>query len=224
MARWSEATWRPVKNHGGAMAKGRPITVCLHHAVANGSLYNVFNGSRQASTHFWIAKDGRCEQYVDTGVVSWGGVQHNSYAISVETEGCGAAPHAEPMTEAMINKFARLIAWANRTHGIPMVLSESVTQPGFNYHNCKGGPATGCPCSVRRNMRSEIIRRAKGQAPSAPAPGPPPRREETIAVATMPDGRFEVFEELPSGEVVHRWNAKTGGWTQRWESLGTPGR
>jgi hypothetical protein len=205
MARWPEATWRPVKNHGGTMA--RPVAVTLHHAVANGSLYNVFNGSRQASVHFWIAKDGRVEQYVDTNVVAWhGGTSAlNNNCISVETEGCGTPPHAEPMTEAMINTFARLMAWANRAHGIPLKLSEAATEPGFNYHRCRGGFATACPCDERLRMRPEILRRAQtGQlGPS----GPPITEEDIVAItaALAQNGALHVFVEAKDGRVFYTW-------------------
>lgn len=206
MARWPEATWRPVKNHGGAL---NPRAVTLHHAVANGSLFNVFNGSRQASVHFWIAKDGRCEQYVDTNTVSWHGTSpHNGYSIGVETEGCASPPHAEPMTEAMINTFARLMAWCNRVHGIPLKLSEATNQPGFNYHNCKGGPSTACPCAIRRDKRSEILRRA-GAGGAGPTP-PPLAEEDIVAItaAVASNGNFHVFVEAKDGSVWYTWQAK----------------
>lgn len=200
MARWAEATWRPVKNHGGARPRGQPSVVVLHHAVANGSLYNVFNGSRQASTDFWIAKDGRCEQYVDTSMTSWGNGNSNANqrGISVETEGCGAAPHAEPMTEAMMNTFARLLAWANRTHGVPLRKTEDYNTPGFGYHRMRGGPATGCPCDVRLRMRDEILRRAgSGAPPTSPEPAPP-EVVEMMASAVADDGTFHVWTVGPA--------------------------
>jgi GH25 family lysozyme M1 (1,4-beta-N-acetylmuramidase) len=56
---------------------------------------------------------------------------------------------------------------------------------------------------------------------AGPAPGLP-ADTQAMDVGTMPDGRQEVFVELKSGEVLHRWNAKTGGWAD-WQSLGTPG-
>lgn len=74
-----------------------------------------------------------------------------------------------------------------------------------------------------------------------PDPGPngtpipiPPLPETGIAVAlsvaTMPDGRFEVFVETDKGEVFHTWQVKEGGWAgskpgknAAWYSLGTPG-
>lgn len=217
MARWSEAAWRPVKNHGGAMTRPNPITVCLHHAVMTGSLFGVFNDSREASTHFWLARDGRAEQYVDTGIISWGGVAHNPHAISVETEGCVTPPHQEPLSEEQINAFARLLAWAHRTHGIPLKLSESVWDPGFTYHRARGGPSTGCPCDVRLRMRDEIIRRAKSGTP-APASPPAAAKAVGLALGTMRDGRFEAFR-LTAETVAHRWHARDGGWVKGWEAL-----
>ena len=55
-------------------------------------------------------------------------------------------------------------------------------------------------------------------------PATPPLPVDAVAmdVAAMPDGRQEVFAELASGEVMHRWNAPEGGWVPGWHSLGTP--
>jgi len=62
-----------------------------------------------------------------------------------------------------------------------------------------------------------------------PIPKPP---EGTVAifVATMKDGRFEVFVEKSDGSVWHAWQDKDGGWAgaapgknAAWYSLGTPG-
>ena len=66
----------------------------------------------------------------------------------------------------------------------------------------------------------------------APAPIPElPEDTMAIAVATMRDGRFEVFVETGKGEVFHAWQAKEGGWAgaqkgktnAAWQSLGVPG-
>lgn len=67
-----------------------------------------------------------------------------------------------------------------------------------------------------------------------PAPIPePPEGTVALAVATMPDGRFEVFVEDKNGQIWHAWQAKDGGsWAgaeagkrnATWYSLGTPGK
>jgi hypothetical protein len=167
MAWWPEAIRQQLpRNYGGPI---RAIAVTLHHQAGNGNPYSIYL-SRGVSAHFWIPKSGKPYQHVDTALASWHGVAHNAYGLGVETEGCGAPPHAEPMTQHQIDVFARLMQWANKVHGVPLQLSESVSQPGLNYHRCQGGPATGCPCDTRKNTRSEILRRARGQAPTAPKP------------------------------------------------------
>jgi N-acetylmuramoyl-L-alanine amidase len=165
MARWPAARWEPGAPCSGTL---RPVAVTLHHQAGSGNPLPVYK-SRNVSAHFWIPRTGQPVQHVDTSVRAWHGVAHNDYGIGVETEGCGAPPHADPLTEHQLNMFADLMRWANQAHGIPLRLSESVTEPGLNYHRCKGGPATGCPCDVRVNARVEILRRAGGGA-STPAP------------------------------------------------------
>jgi hypothetical protein len=164
VARWPGAIWQPVAQCSGTL---RPIAVCLHHQAGWGNPASVY-ASREVSAHFWLPQAGQPVQHVDTGVRAWHGMDsHNSNSIGVETEGCGNPPHADPLTEHQLVQFGALMAWANQVHGVPLVLSESTTTPGLNYHRCAGGPATGCPCDVRVNMRSEILRRAGGGAPAA---------------------------------------------------------
>ena len=56
------------------------------------------------------------------------------------------------------------------------------------------------------------------------APPSLPADTRSVDVVTMPDGRQEIFVELTSGEIVHRWNDKDGGWIDNWHSLGKPGQ
>lgn len=171
------ATRRPIScNTGGTLSPNRGLI--LHHAVGNGSLFAVFNNpARQASTHFWVAQSGAIEQYVDTGVVAWGNgnSQANAQYCSVETEGCGSPPHADPMSEAMVAALGRLYAEGARVHGWANALAGAVGQPGFGFHRMAS--ATACPCDVRLNRRQEILNRAFGGAPApappAPSPAPP---------------------------------------------------
>lgn len=174
MARWSRARWNPVPNFSGTTSIR---SVCLHHQAGNGDPAGVYI-ARGVSAHFWIPKVGEPVQHVDTANRAWhGGTDAlNTYAIGVETEGCATEPNAEPLTENQLNLFAELMKWANATHGVPLQLSEAADAPGLNYHRCRGGYATGCPCDVRLNARAEILRRAGSSAPTPapPAPAPPP--------------------------------------------------
>jgi hypothetical protein len=195
MARWPGAIWQPVSQFSGTL---RPIAVCLHHQAGSGNPAPVY-ASRNVSAHFWIPKSAQPVQHVDTANRAWHGVAHNDYSIGVETEGCGAPPHAEPLTEHQLHQFAALMRWANATHGIPLVLSEAVTQPGLNYHRCQGGPATGCPCDVRKNARAEILRRAGSTSSSPTPPQPLPIAGGTNMMITRPQGGYYMLS--PAGGV-----------------------
>ena len=183
MARWPGAIWQPVSQWSGTL---RPIAVCLHHQAGSGNPASVY-ASRGVSAHFWLPRNAQPVQHVDTGHRAWHGMAHNDYSIGVETEGCGSPPHADPLTERQLNDFAALMKWANQVHGVPLVLSENVRTPGFNYHRCQGGPSTACPCDVRKNARAEILRRAgglPGTSPDAGAPQPAKRKGRNMIAST----------------------------------------
>jgi hypothetical protein len=168
MARYPGATWQPLgRNQGPAL--NSPLGVTLHHQAGSGNPLNVYL-ARGVSAHFWIRKDGRVWQHVDTSMQSWHGMSLNARWIGVETEGCGAPPHSEPLTTAQINAFGDLMRWANRTHGIPLQLSNNATTRGLNYHRV--AVATGCPCAVRVNQRTAILNRAKGGGSVSTGKGP----------------------------------------------------
>jgi hypothetical protein len=168
VARFACAQWRPISaNTGGKL--GPNLGLVLHHAVATGSLYAFFNSpSAEVSAHFWVARDGRIEQYVDTDVVAWHGRDLNGRYVGVETEGCNVAPYAEPMPEAMVAAMGRLYAEGRAVHGWPDADANANGEPGLGFHRMAVN--TACPCDERLNMRGEIRRRASGGAPSVPEP------------------------------------------------------
>ena len=181
MARWPGAIWQPVAQCSGTL---RPIAVCLHHQAGWGNPASVY-ASREVSAHFWLPQHDIPVQHVDTAVRSWhGGGTLNDTSIGVETEGCGHAPHADPLTEHQLESFGALMAWANEVHGVPLVLSESATTPGLNYHRCQGGFNTACPCDERLNSRAEILRRAAGGGPIAA----PKRKGRNMIAETTGEG------------------------------------
>ena len=211
MARWPAAIWQPVAQCSGHL---NPIAVCLHHQAGWGNPASVY-ASRDVSAHFWIPQSGTPVQHVDTSVRSWhGGGTLNDTSIGVETEGCGNPPHADPLNEHQLYWFGALMAWANQVHGIPLVLSESATTPGFNYHRCQGGFNTACPCDVRLNARAEILRRAAGGEPE-PEPEPEPEQEEgeiVLSELTQYQDQPEVDHlfQVAGGTLWHKYTLDRG--------------
>ena len=68
----------------------------------------------------------------------------HSYSESKPKAG-GNPPHVDPLTEHQLVQFGALMAWANQVHGVPLVLSESTTEPGCRMTTDAWGPGDGLP-------------------------------------------------------------------------------
>ena len=230
MARFDCANWRPIStNIGGNL--GPNLGLVLHHQAGNGSLYSFFNrSSSQVSAHFWVSKTGVIEQYVDTSRVAWHGRSLNTRYVGVETEGCGVAPHAEPMTTAMFNALVLLYQEGIRRHQWAAQLANKDGEKGFGFHRM--AVATGCPCDVRLNRRMEIINKATG---STPPTNPLPFIGGNVPFLTsggktywfVADGPRSYWREVPAGLVSNiptDWIMKdpNGDWLRLWR-VGAPG-
>jgi hypothetical protein len=70
-----------------------------------------------------VAKDGYCEQYVDTDFVAWASVDANDDALSIETAGAAnpATINSEPWTPAQCARIADIMRWeASQPGGAPL--------------------------------------------------------------------------------------------------------
>ena len=179
------ATLRPVQNHGGAMSGH--LGLVLHVQQGNGSLYGYFNNpASQVSAHFWCAKDGTLEQYVDCDVVAWAEAAGNPSYLSVETEGFDT----EPLNATQIDTLGRLLAWSAATYGFPTTGPPAHGQKGFTQHCNPNGtpdPTWGnhtCPGIIRLGQMSAVT-----QAATPPLPD---IKEESVTSVFGPDGKLYV--------------------------------
>jgi hypothetical protein len=164
MARFDCARWRPVGNTNGYRISPN-LGLVLHHAVANGSLFDQFNNpSSGVSANFWVSQSGLIEQYVDSEVQSWHGKSLNQRYCGVETEGCTQPPYADPMSDAMVSALGTLYSEGMARHNWPAQLANVDGQSGFGYHRMAVN--TACPCDVRLNRRGDILNLAAGATPA----------------------------------------------------------
>jgi N-acetyl-anhydromuramyl-L-alanine amidase AmpD len=81
--RYEKANWRPISTNfrrGRTRGAARVRAFVCHSQEGYGSLHAFFsNPARGASTHFWIGRDGRVEQYVDTDDTAWGNGERNRH-------------------------------------------------------------------------------------------------------------------------------------------------
>lgn len=114
--------------------------VNLHVQAGTGSLFNFFNASGRASSHFWVSYGGGVEQYVDTKLQAEADLDGNDATISIETEGgTGSTADTDGWTQAQLDALAALCRWIMDTHGIPKKLAENsfsgnASSKGLSWH------------------------------------------------------------------------------------------
>jgi hypothetical protein len=122
MARYPGAIWKPITASKGRNRLTVWNRVNLHIAVSESdSLFTFFNKSGIPDSHFYVRRDGKVEQYVDTAWNAFADLEGNDATISIETQG-GATGE---WTAAQRESLARLFAWAVKTHGIAQKLATS---------------------------------------------------------------------------------------------------
>jgi len=140
-----------------------PRIAILHSAAGRGSLYRFFRDSSNLESHFWVAEDGRIEQYVDTNRRADANLHANGYAVSIETESSPSATERwNPVQAAAIVK---LLDWLCTEHPIiKRRQCDSPTGSGIGWHIMFGTPgpwtpvAKSCPGPARiAQARDEII-------------------------------------------------------------------
>lgn len=167
---YPRAVWKPVPSHSGPLSSHLGLVV--HVQVGDGSCYGEFsNPNNQASSTWWIAKDGTVEQYVDADLTAWTEMAGNPYYDSVETEG---TPD-EPLTPQQCQALAELIAWGHQTFGWPLALVDhggiGITTHA-HYPSGQPDPAWGdhpCPGPVRAGQLPDIVAAAQKMT-GAPVP------------------------------------------------------
>lgn len=114
------------------------------------------NPASDISSHWVLAKDGRCTQMVDTDDRPWTQGDGNSEWLSVECEGYSG----EYLTDGQIMVLARLLAKAHQVYGVPLQLADSPYGYGLGWHGMGGADWGGhysCPGDEIISQRPEII-------------------------------------------------------------------
>ncbi|WP_246422086.1 peptidoglycan recognition protein family protein [Nocardiopsis mwathae] len=185
------ATWRPIPvNYSGGGISPRIVVVHIMEGTLTGT-DSWFRQSRaRASSHFGTGKNGALYQWVDTANRAWAQAAGNSFCISIENEGKGG----DRLTDAQLDRNAEILAWAHRTHGIPLQRTNSTSGRGLGWHGMGGsawGGHTSCPGPKIVAQLDEIVARARKITGSGGTPGG--------SGGTPPTGKAPTFP-LP-----HRW-------------------
>jgi hypothetical protein len=214
------ARWRPVRNRTNAPLVDE-LGLVMHVQQGNNSPFGWFdNPSADASSTWWIAKDGRLEQYVDPDTqYAWAQGNGNRRYCSCEFEGYVG----EPLTDAQLATAARLYEWGARTRGWRYQLAERPGQKGFGWHGMGAAAGWGhpdCPGIIRRSQRSTILDRAaaisRGREPLKAPANPTSTEDDDMSAQDVArlEGKID--------EVLHQLNGNLGpqGQVVGWPELG----
>lgn len=207
---WPEATRRDVSYwpDAGPFTQ-EPIGLLEHVVVGNGSPWQTFEDAvspNRRFSHWWIAKNGDCEQYGPCSYMCWAAEAGDLLYYSAEFEGY---PN-EPLTGAQIATAARLYKWLR----LRVVLAEEPGQPGLGTHAMGGAAYGGHPCpdatwglpGPRSRQRPAILALVTG-GPMSHDPLDTTdltniaRTEESYYQVRLPDGSMEV-RDLAIGEIL----------------------
>ncbi len=173
MARMSGAKWSG--EHSPRRGMSRYDIVCIHTIVGYAPAH---------AAHFSTSGGGTIWQSRDTRYRSAANLNGNHRVISIENADHGAGfpswntngSNVPPFTSKQIESIAQILAWAHRTHGIPLQLvrDSKPNSRGIAYHRlgCDPYRASGgelwssaygkvCPGDKRIAQIPQIINRAR---------------------------------------------------------------
>jgi len=190
--------WEPVVSHSGTM--NAHMGLVLHVQEGNGDPLPWFSSpANQASSTWWVAKNGTLVQYVDSDLIAWAQASYNGVYNSVETEGYAT----EPLTDAQVLTLARLYVWGHNVYGWPLSVIDTPGLHGFITHGdlgVPGGGHTGCPGDLRKAQRSAVMYLANLVINPKPVPSlPKPLGVQMIARSADNKGGYWIIK--PDGSV-----------------------
>ncbi|MET9602576.1 peptidoglycan-binding protein [Streptomyces sp. NPDC006459] len=187
MAWYPGAKKMELQPESDAQAAIRPTQLIMHSIAAPWTperTYEFWRDSTNLESHFGLGYDGRLAQYIGTQTRADANMYANlrsdgTGAVSVET--ASDDDHSDPWTDAQISALIALGVWMHKTHGVPLRVCRSHSDPGFGYHSLypqwsDGG--TACPGAERiRQFRNVVFPGivAAVNGGSVPDPKPEPQ-------------------------------------------------
>ncbi|MER6191765.1 peptidoglycan recognition protein family protein [Streptomyces cyaneofuscatus] len=196
MAWYPRATKMELQPESDSQAAIRPTQLILHSIVANWTARRTFEFWRDSTnleSHFGIGYGARdIAQYIGTETRADANAGANrradgTGAISVETASNSTA--TDPWNASQVEELIELGVWAHRTHGIPLRICRSHSDPGFGYHSMFSQwstSGTACPGKARiAQFKSVVFPGIVARATNKPSPKP--IEEDPMAGITKQD-------------------------------------
>lgn len=139
-------------------------------------VYEYWRDSTNLESHFGVGYEGDLGQFIGTETRA-----DANYLANRRPDGTGAVSlesasnlqHTDPWTDAQVEEIIRVGVWLHQTHGIPLRICRTASDPGYGYHRLFADWSTGgtaCPGDARVQQFKTvvfpgIVARANGQTP-----------------------------------------------------------
>ncbi|GAA1780160.1 MULTISPECIES: N-acetylmuramoyl-L-alanine amidase [Actinomycetes] len=200
MAWYPEARKMELQPESDTQQAIRPTQFIMHSIAAPWTKERTFEYWRDSTnleSHFGQSYDGTIAQYIGTETRADANYRANrradgTGAVSIET--ASNLNHSDPWTAAQVEGLIQLGVWLHKTHGIPLRVCRTASDPGFGYHRLHADWALGgtdCPGDARVTQFKDtifpsIVARAQGK----PAPTQPPTGPVTPPPTPVPAPRY----------------------------------
>lgn len=144
---WMPAALKRALPENTSQPSIRPTQVILHVSAGESTTLYYLWMSEGLESHFYAPRVNQLEQYMDTTVEADANYLANrrpdgTGAISVETQGADADGLWGAKQQ---DDIVAVLAWAHKTHGIPLRLCTSPDDPGIGWHVMWGAPGAWTP-------------------------------------------------------------------------------
>lgn len=152
---------------------GRTIEkITVHHmagVLTAEQCGNIFQGSRQASAHYGIGKDGKIGQYVNEADTAWadGNWDSNCKSVTIETSNCLTGGNWD-ISALVLNKLVELVADIAKRNN----LGKLVAGKNLTWHQMYA--STACPGPYLLSHMDYIAEEANKLNDEQPVPEPKP--------------------------------------------------
>lgn len=144
----------------------KPTQFIVHSVIAPWSaqrIYEYWRDSTSLESHFGLDYGGALGQYVGTETRADANAQANrradgTGAVSIET--ASNLQGSDPWTVEQVEQLIELGVWLHRTHGIPLRICRTWTDPGFGYHRLFpewSTSGTSCPGDARVTQFKTVV-------------------------------------------------------------------
>jgi len=185
MAWYPGAVKMELQPESDSQAAIRPTQFIVHSIVAPWTArrtYEYWRDSTNLESHFGVDYEGVVGQYIGTETRADANAGANRRADgtgAVSAETASNTSGSDPWNAKQIEDLIAIGVWLHKTHGIPLRICRSHSDPGYGYHSMFSQwstSGTSCPGNARIKQFKEVV--FPGIVARAASQNTPPKEDD----------------------------------------------